>query len=190
MDDGREAAGAIPAWEEMVLVGRVARAHGLRGHVVVAPETDFVEARFGVGASVWMRGDRDAVRLRVTDARLSGTRPIVAFEGCTSMTDADALAGQELRVPEAALHALEPGSYYHHQLVGCVVETVGGDQVGTVERIEGGAAGSLLVVRGPRGEVLIPLTTAICVEIAVDARRIRVAPPEGLLELNETRARR
>ena len=53
--------------------------------------------------------------------------------------------------------------------------------------MDGGLGGSLLVVNGDRGEVLVPLTRAICVEIDVGAKRIRIDPPEGLLELNETR---
>jgi 16S rRNA processing protein RimM len=89
-----------------------------------------------------------------------------------------------LRVPEETLHALEPGTFYQHQLVGCAVETVAGVKVGTVSRVGGGAAGSLLTVNGDRGEVLVPMVADICVEIDVEARRIRIDPPEGLLELN------
>ena len=47
----------MPAWDEMVLVGRVARTHGLRGQVVVNPETDFVAERFQPGAQVWTRAN-------------------------------------------------------------------------------------------------------------------------------------
>jgi 16S rRNA processing protein RimM len=95
------------------------------------------------------------------------------------------LAGRELRIPEEALQPLEPGTFYHHQLTGCVVETVDGRTVGEVRRVEGGAGGSRLVIDGRRGEVQIPLVAEICVAIDVEARRIRVDPPEGLLELNE-----
>ena len=72
-------------------------------------------------------------------------------------------------MPEETLQPLEPGAYYEHQLVGCAVETAGGDAVGTVVRVDGGAGGSRLVVDGARGEVLIPLAVDICVEIDVAA---------------------
>jgi len=65
------------------------------------------------------------------------------------------------------------------------VETVRGDGVGDVVRVDGGAGGSLLTVKGARGEVLIPFATHICVEIDVTARRIVIDPPAGLLELND-----
>jgi 16S rRNA processing protein RimM len=83
------------------------------------------------------------------------------------------------------LHPLAAGTYYEHQLEGCRVETMGGEVVGTVRRVEGGAGGSRLVVEGARGEVEVPLAQEICREIDVAAGIIRVDPPEGLLELNE-----
>jgi 16S rRNA processing protein RimM len=85
------------------------------------------------------------------------------------------------------LQPLESGQYYEHQLIGCRAETVGNDVIGPVIRVEGGAGGSRLVVDGRYGEILIPLATHICVEIDVAGRKIRVDPPEGLLELNETK---
>ena len=176
-------------WDDMVLVGRIARPHGIRGQVIVNPETDFVEDRFRVGAELRTRGAGGEETLTVSSFRVQGGRPVIGFEGFTRVEDVDRLAGQELRVPEQALQPLEPGTFYHHQLVGCAVETLDGSRVGEVERVEGGVGGSRLVVGGPRGEILLPLAAEICVEIDVAAKRIRIAPPEGLLELNEVRHR-
>jgi 16S rRNA processing protein RimM len=172
-------------WEQMVLVGRIARPHGLRGDVVISPETDFVEERFAQGATLWTRSDRGDEQLVIKSARLQGSRPVVGFEGCERIDDAERLAGRELRVPEDSLQPLGDGIYYQHQLIGCVVETVSGERIGEVARVEGGAAGSLLAIDGPKGEVLIPLAVDICTMVDVDRKRITVAPPEGLLELNE-----
>jgi 16S rRNA processing protein RimM len=153
----------------------------------VAPETDFVEERFRPGASFRTRIAGGEATLTLTSARIQNGRPVVSFEGCARIEDVERLIGGELRVSEASLHALEPGVYYEHQLVGCTVETVGGESVGTVARVQGGAAASLLTIDGPRGEVLVPLVQDICVAIDVDARRITIEPPDGLLELNETK---
>ena len=174
-----------PAWEAMVLVGRVARPHGLRGDVVVNPETDFVEERFAVGSVLWTRVAGLVEPLTVGRARLAGRRPVLGFRGADTVPDAERLAGAELRVPEEALVPLEPGAYYLHQLVGCRVETERGDIVGEVARVEGGAGASLLVVNGPRGEVLVPFAASLCPVVDVDGRRIQVAAPDGLLEVNE-----
>jgi 16S rRNA processing protein RimM len=121
----------------------------------------------------------------ITSARLQGARPIVGFEGCDRIEDAERLAGLELRVPEALLRPLAEGTYYQHQLIGCVVETDAGERIGEVARVDGGAAGSLLAIDGPRGEILIPLAVDICTKVDVEARRITIEPPAGLLDLNE-----
>jgi 16S rRNA processing protein RimM len=173
----------------MVLVGRIARPHGIRGRVVVNPETDFVERRFAAGATLWTGGAGREEMLTIASFRLQGGRPVVGFAGFDRIEDVERIAGQELRILEEDLQPLEPGQFYHHQLVGCRVETVDGTAVGQVARVEGGAGGSRLVVAGPRGEVLVPLAEEICVEIDAAGRRIRIAPPEGLLDLNEVRHR-
>lgn len=168
----------------MVLVGRIARPHGVRGHLFVSPETDFLEQRFAPGATLWTRSDRGEERLTIASSRVQNGRPVVGFEGFSSLTDVERLAGLELRVPEDALQPLDAGSYYQHQLVGCAVETRAGERVGLVSRVDGGAGGSILTVAGERGEVLIPFAADICVDVDVAARTIRIEPPEGLLDLN------
>jgi 16S rRNA processing protein RimM len=172
-------------WDDMVLVGTIARTHGLRGQVVVNPETDFVEERFRAGAAVWIRMGSDPRPLAIETMRVQSGRPIVAFEGYETVEASEPLVGRELRIPEQSLQPLGEGAYYHHQLAGCRVVTTAGQPVGLISRVEGGAAGSLLVVDGENGEVLVPLAADICVTIDVQARVVVVDPPEGLLELNE-----
>jgi 16S rRNA processing protein RimM len=180
---------AKPAWDDMVVVGRVARTHGLAGQVIVNPETDFIEERFAVGATLVTRGaaGEGEETLTVSSFRVQGGRPVVGFDGVGSIEEAERLAGRELRVPEDSLQPLEPGSFYHHQLIGCAVELTDGTVIGIVERVEGGIGGSRLVIAGRTGEILVPLATAICVDIDVGARRIRIDPPDGLVELNTTK---
>jgi 16S rRNA processing protein RimM len=173
-----------PNFDDMVLVGRVARPHGIRGQVIVNPETDFIEDRFAPGATVWTRSDRGDEQLTIDSARVQGNRPVIGFAGFSRIEDVERLAGLELRVPEEALQPLADGMYYQHQLVGCSVETRTGDGIGLVTRVEGGAGGSLLVVQGERDEILVPFATDICVDVDVVAKRIRIEPPEGLLDLN------
>jgi 16S rRNA processing protein RimM len=174
-------------WDDMIVVGRIARPHGLRGQVAVAPETDFVAERFRTGATVWTRVAGRQEELTIVSARIQRGRPVIGFEGLSSIEAVEPLAGLELRIPEASLRPLDQGRYYEYQLVGCVVETSEGSVVGAVVRVERGPGGSCLVVQGPRGEILVPLDVHICVEVDLGGRRIRIDPPEGLLELNETK---
>jgi 16S rRNA processing protein RimM len=175
----------MPGRDDLVLVGRVARAHGHRGEVIVNPETDFAAERFRPGQVLQVVRGAGIAPMEITAARFHQGRPVIALRGVETMNDAEALAGAELRVPEGALAALPADAFYRHDLVGCEVTTVEGERLGTVTAVEGPSTGSRLVVRGPRGEVLVPLAASICVAIDAPRRRIVVDPPEGLLELNE-----
>ncbi|HEY3044310.1 MAG TPA: ribosome maturation factor RimM [Vicinamibacterales bacterium] len=171
-------------WDEMAAVGRIARAHGIRGQVIVNAETDFPEERFRPGAELFIERNGAVQALTLTTVRFHRDRPVVGIAGVETMTDAEALAGSELRVPIDRLAALPGGMFYRHDLIGCRVETPAGDVIGTVESVEGTLSGSRLVVAAPRGEVLIPLVAEICTTIDPAAKRIVVNPPEGLLDLN------
>jgi 16S rRNA processing protein RimM len=169
-----------------VLVGIVARTHGLRGQVMVNPHTDFVEERYRPGAVLWTRRNGTVERVIVASVRFQQSRPVVAFDGVVSVEQAGSYTGCELRVPEAALHALDRNAHYLHQLIGCEVETIAGARVGRVSGVSGGAGASVLAIAGQDGEVLVPFAADICVSIDVATRRIVIAPPEGLLDLNVT----
>ena len=174
-------------WEEMALVGRVARAHGIHGQVIVNPETDFPAERFRPGAELFIERGGRIEGLRVTTARFHRERPVIGIDGIETMNDAETLAGYELRVPIDRLAMLPPGTFYRHDLIGCRVETRDGRAVGLVSDVEGTMAGSRLVVDGADGEVLIPLVSNICTVVEPAAKRIVIDPPEGLIEVNEVR---
>ena len=165
-----------------LLVGTVARAHGNRGQVIVNPETDFAEERFTVGETLLIGPEERPVR--IVAVRFHQGRPVVGLEGVETMTAAESLAGAELKMPVEALGKLPAGTYYRHDLVGCLVQDTDGRTIGEVAAVEGTLEASRLVIHAPHGEVLIPLVATICVEVDTETRRIRVAAPEGLIELN------
>jgi len=171
-------------WDEMVLVGFVARTHGNRGEVILNSETDFAEQRFRVDATLYARiGAGPIEPLRVTSVRFQQGRPILGVAGISSIGEAERLAGAALKVPASEQDALPHGTYYHHQLIGCEAATKSGEIIGRVTAVEGTGAATRLVVRGGRAEVMIPLAEEIC-DIDVAGKRIVVTPPEGLLEVN------
>lgn len=168
----------------MALVGRIARAHGIRGQVIVNPDTDFPEERFRAGAELFVERGGRVEPLTIATVRFHRARPVLGFDGVETMNDAETLAGLELRVPPEQLAALPAHTFYRHDLIGCRVETTGGASVGIVSDVEGTMAGSRLVIDGARGEILIPLAADICKAIEPAAKRIVVDPPDGLIELN------
>ena len=171
-------------WDDLALVGRVARAHGNRGQVIVNLDTDFPEERFRPGAELFTMRNGVVETLTLTAVRFQGGRPVVGVAGIDTMDAAERMAGLELRIPAEQLSQLPAGTFYHHDLVGCRVETVSGTAVGVVAGVEGTQGSSRLVVTGAAGEILIPLAGGICTAIDVDAKRIVIDPPEGLLDLN------
>jgi 16S rRNA processing protein RimM len=171
-------------WSEMAVVGRIARAHGMRGQVIVNLETDFPDARFQPGGELFIERGGTVEALRLSSVRFQQGRPVIGIAGVETMNDAEALAGRELRVPVERLAPLPAGTFYRHDLIGCRVETASGEAIGVVQDVEGPVEGSRLVVRGDREEILIPLVAEICTAVDPAARRIVVEPPDGLLELN------
>src|SRR3979411_2362257 len=100
-------------WEDMALVGRIARAHGNRGQVIVNPETDFPDQRFRPGAEVFI--ERGGARARtLASVRFQNGRPVLGIAGVDTMDGPDALAGLLLRVPADWLATLPRGTFYRH----------------------------------------------------------------------------
>lgn len=167
---------------DLLLIGRIARAHGNKGQVIVNLDTDFPGERFVVGARVLVGPAEEPAT--ITSARFHQGRPVIGLEGIDTIAEAEALAGVELKVLASDLPALPEGTYYRHDLVGCEVQDTEGRLIGAVIAVEGPLEASRLVVDAPHGEVLIPLVPEMCVEIAPADKRIRVKVPEGLIELN------
>jgi 16S rRNA processing protein RimM len=172
-DDAGPAGGA----DELLLVGTIARPHGLRGGVIVNPDTDFAADRFRPGVVLRVGPLADAaagVPRRILEARFHQGRPV---------TDAEPLAGCGLYLPAGALGPLPERTYYRHDLVGCEVRDTAGALIGRVTRVEGTLDRSYLVVPRQGGEAMIPMVDGICVSVDVAARQVVVDPPEGLLDL-------
>jgi 16S rRNA processing protein RimM len=151
---------------------------------MVAPETDFAEARFAPDATLWIRRDASVAMVTVAECRFHDGRPIIGLAGVGSINEAETFRGCELRVPDAALPKLGDRQFWYHELIGCQVVTVAGLDVGQVVRIDEGAT-DLLVVTGGAGEILVPMVDNICRRFDVAGRKIEIEPIAGLLEINE-----
>jgi 16S rRNA processing protein RimM len=168
------------------MVGRVVKAHGIRGELVVDVRTDSAEQRFAVGAVLFVTSrDASVIRtLTVTAARPHSGRLLVYFDGIDSRDTAEALRGAVLCANPVDLPPIEdPDEFYDHQLEGLAVLTVTGAVVGTVREILHGAGGELLVVdRADGGEALVPFVREIVPEVDVPGGRVLLDPPPGLLD--------
>jgi 16S rRNA processing protein RimM len=166
--------------EDLVLVGRVARPHGIRGQVIVNPETDFPQERFKPGQALLIGPADGPVEREIEEVRFHLGRPILTLAGIGTMDDAERIAGADVWLPQASLGALPERTYYRHDLIGCEVRDTADALVGRVTAVEGTLDRSYLVVDG---DVMLPLVDGICLEVDMAARRIVVQPPEGLIDL-------
>src|SRR5258707_3859784 len=100
-------------WDEMALVGRIARPHGLKGQVVVNLATDFPEMRFRPGAEVFIHRAGRVEALTMATVRFHQDRPVIGLRGVEDIDAASALAGSELRVPVEWLATLPQGAFFY-----------------------------------------------------------------------------
>jgi 16S rRNA processing protein RimM len=170
--------------ERLVVIGEIARPHGLRGEMRVTPLTDHPERFEGVTDCVlWDQARDTRERCRVTRARRQGVAVLLSLAGYDTVEAAGALVGRLVALPEAEALPLPPGQFYPWQLEGCRVLTDDGREVGRVTRVEQGAAQDLWVVSDGARERLIPAVAEIVLEVDVAAGRVVIRPPDGLLEL-------
>jgi 16S rRNA processing protein RimM len=160
-----------------LLAGEVGKPHGIAGEVHVMPISDDPR-RFEAGSTLL---HADGRRLTVESARSHRNRLLVKFAGVDDRDQAGRLRGA-LYVSAAEARELPPGEYWPHELIGCRVVRVGGDDVGEVSDVIPGAAHDLLVVRTDRGDRLVPLVKEIVIEVDTDKGTVTLDPPAGLLE--------
>lgn len=169
-----------------LVVGRVVKAHGISGEVVVDVRTDDPDARFAPGARLRGFKRNGPQREFVIDSvREHGNRLLVRLAGVTDRNSADEVRGTVFVVDAAELPPIEdPDEFYDHQLEGLAVRTVDGAPVGTVAEVLHTAAGELLAVKTAEGaEVLVPFVGAIVTSVSLDDGLVEIDPPDGLLEL-------
>ena len=170
--------------DRLVVIGEIARPHGLRGEVRVTPLTDRPERFETVTECVlWDKAHDTREPRRITGVRRQGAAVLMSLAGCETVEAAGALIGCLVALPEAEAMPLPPGHFYPWQLEGCRVLTEAGREVGRVTRVEQAPAQDLWVVSDGTRERLIPAVAEIVLEVDLARGRVVIRPPDGLLDL-------
>lgn len=166
----------------LVVVGRVGRAHGLRGEVAVEIRTDAPDERFAAGTTLRTESHGP---LTMDACRPHRDGLLVHFVGVDDRDAANALRGTDLLVDTDELPAIgATDEFYDHQLVGLRAELTDGTEIGAVADVLHTQSADLLVIRRTDGrESLVPFVHAVVPTIDLDGGRVIVDPPAGLLEL-------
>jgi 16S rRNA processing protein RimM len=176
-----------------IAVARILRPRGRTGEVIAEVLTDF-PGRFDNLRRVFIEnrgGSPEPAEL--ADVWWHQSRLILRFVGVDSISKADELRGRLVLVPRQERVAAGKHRYYLSEIVGCTVFDRRGSAVGEVVGVEPTGGVDLLRVRRAKetgrtresDDLLIPFAEEICSEIDLQARRIVIEPPEGLLELND-----
>ncbi|MBK7933009.1 MAG: ribosome maturation factor RimM [Pyrinomonadaceae bacterium] len=168
--------------DDLVAVAKIIKTRGLKGEVVCDILTDFPERFDDLDEVVAVMPDGRRSELKIEDHFFQNGRVILKIVGFDSIESGETLRGAEICVAETDVVELDQGEFFEWQLAGCVVETIDGTPVGEVIELMRTGGTELLVVKGDAKEYLIPFAEAICVEVDIENKLIRVDPPDGLLE--------
>lgn len=158
-----------------VSVGRILAAHGVHGELKVQPLTDF-PTRFERGAVLWLADKPHSVE----SSRWQKGSLVLKLAGIDSRDQAEKLRGQDLLLPEPAPLPEGQDIYYQHDVIGLEVRTPTGEVLGRVADILSTGANDVYLVRGERGELLLPAITDVVREVDIDGGSMVIELLPGL----------
>ena len=157
------------------------RAHGLRGDVIVRPQTDDPQ-RFAVGAS--FATDEDPPRtLTLAERRSHADGVLLRFDEITDRNGADAMRGVTLTIAPDQRRQLDDDEYWPEELEGLAAVAADGSRLGVVSAVITGAAQDRLAIETPAGSVVeVPFVAAIATEVDLANGKVVLDPPPGLFD--------
>ena len=170
--------------EKWFNVGKIVNTHGIKGEVRVVSKTDFANKRYKKGNSLFLflPDSPQPIELIVATHRSHKNFDLLTFTGYDNINQVEKWKGAILKVPETQLSQLPKGEYYFHEIIGCVIITEDGEEIGVVKEILTPGANDVWVVKGKNGkEQLIPYIEDVVKDINVSEKVIRITPIEGLL---------
>jgi 16S rRNA processing protein RimM len=170
-------------------VGRLVKAHGLKGAIKLELYTDSPDQRFQPGQILELQVPETSEwfgkTITVSELRFYNQSPVLFVEGIEDRSKAETLIKAILLIEtETDILPEEPEAWYDHQLVG-LKALVGAESVGTVIRVDHMPAQDLLAIETAKGEVLVPFVKQIVPEVDIKSGQLVLTPPEGLFEVNQ-----
>jgi len=168
-----------------IAVGKVAKAHGIKGELKVYPFSGRPDDFRGYRLLTLVEPVQGLARAyEVEQCRPLGNLVLLQLAGLSGRSAAEGLRGWEVRIDREFLPVLGAATFYWHDLVGLPVLSDTGQELGLVTSILVTPAHDILVITGAGGEYLIPVVAECVVGLAPDGKVLLVTPPPGLLEMN------
>jgi 16S rRNA processing protein RimM len=169
-----------------IAVGVIRKAHGVRGEASVEPWSDAPDRFADLDSVTLVSPDESQTRaVTIESARTHAGRALVKFSGIETPEEVQLLHNWTLEIPEEQARELEEDEYFLHDLPGLTLVDAEGRERGVVIDVYEGGGGLLLNVKRPDGRTFeLPFAADICTEIDLEAKRMTVALPEGLDDLD------
>lgn len=177
---------ATESRQTQLRVGRLTKAHGLKGAIKVELYTDEPEKRFVPGAVFSLQVPEESAwhgkTIELVELRWYNSHPVAFFKDVPDRTAAETLIRAILWVDhDSSVLPEEPEAWYDHQLTG-LAAVRDGVEVGKIVRVDHLPAQDLLVVKTSQGEVMVPFVAAIVPEVDIEKGIVTLTPPGGLFE--------
>ena len=171
---------------DRIAVGVIRKAHGVRGEASVEPWTDSADRFTELDRVTLVSPDESSTReVTIETARVHGGRALVKFSGVDTPEDVQTLQGWTVEIPEDEARELEEDEYFLHDLVGLTLFDANGKERGVVKDVIEGGGGLLLLIARADGKTFeLPFAADLCTEINLAEKRMVVALPEGLDDLD------
>lgn len=168
--------------ERLLPLGKIVATHGLEGWLRLNPFNPETSA-LAPGRQLIL--DREGQRsvFELESSKRHRRQILVKLRGIDGIDDAEPWVGSTLAIDPETLAPLEPGQYYHYQVVGLEVYDLRGERIGVITRTWSTPGGEIYFVQGTTKEHLIPAVKQIIEKIDFTAGRVIINPPEGLLDL-------
>ena len=165
-------------------VGKLVNTHGIQGEVRVISRTDFPDERYKKGKSLFlfMPSTKEPLELVIKSHRPHKNFDLLTFEGYDNVNQVEMMKNGILKVPDSQRGTLKEGEYYFQDIIGCVVFTIDGDQIGKVTEILTPGANDVWVIKSGTGkEILIPYIEDVVKRVDIKEKIVFIEPMEGLL---------
>ena len=165
-------------------LGKIVRKYSFKGEVIIKLDTDQPELYEDIEA-VFVDLGKNFLPFFIENKLLQkGNQLRVQFEDIHSEKDADSLMKKDVYLPLNLLPKLTGNKFYYHEVIGFVLEDINFGEVGIITSINDSTAQPLFVIKRGGKEILIPMIDDFIQKVDRKNKKIIVATPEGLIEMN------
>ncbi len=166
-------------------IGKIVNTHGIKGEIRVLSTTDFPDQRFVKGNKIFAFAENSDQPLEfvIRSVRKHKNFYLLMLSDHDDINLVEKYKGMVLKVPKEQLLELPSDEFYYHEIIGCLVVTDTGEEIGTITDIYSPGANDIWAIKQASGkEILIPYIADVVIDVQIAAKKVTIHPMEGLLD--------